>query len=70
MRPLEITRQEAEDLVDLLEANDAGNPSRSELARDLREKYGMVPRDRKGVEFVTTAAVAALFNAEFERAKT
>lgn len=45
MRPLEITRREAEDLVDLLEANDAGNPSRSELARDLREKYGMVPRE-------------------------
>lgn len=46
MRPLEITRAEAEDLVDLLEKHSAGRPDRFALADDIRRTWGMAPSKR------------------------
>lgn len=43
MRPIEITRQEAEDLVDLLEGR--GGADRLSLAAELRKQWGMVARN-------------------------
>lgn len=49
MRAIELTRQEAEDLVDLLEWNDMGRPDRTELAAEIRKRWGMVSRDQERV---------------------
>ena len=58
MRPIDLTRQEAEDLVDLLEANDAGRPDRSELAAEIRKRWGMVERDQQQPAARLAAALA------------
>lgn len=43
MRQLDITRQEAEDLVDLLEENSSGRQDRFAMADDIRREWGMAP---------------------------
>lgn len=43
MRAIQLTRQEAEDLVDLLEL--MPRPDRLELAASIREAFGMSRRD-------------------------
>lgn len=45
MRKLELTRDEAEYLVDLLEVRDI--PFALDLAAEIRELFGMVTRERE-----------------------
>lgn len=48
-RNLSITRDEAEQLVDLLEGSEPPSPGtwRFNLADEIRELFGMVPREKQ-----------------------